>query len=75
MLCMPTLLGNFLADAEVLSIVTEIVDALPGLKNKSVLIRLNHTYLLKAILLHCGIKERHLEVFNLISNAKVCDKC
>lgn len=60
-----------MSDAEVLSIVSEIVDALPGLRNKNVLIRLNHTALLRAVLLHCGIKDRHSDVFALISNAKV----
>ncbi|XP_031334945.1 eIF-2-alpha kinase GCN2 isoform X2 [Photinus pyralis] len=62
--------GNFVTDAEVLFIVNEIVNALPGLKNKKFFIRLNHTSLLKAVLLHCGIKDRHNDVFNILSDAK-----
>ncbi|KAK5647909.1 hypothetical protein RI129_002801 [Pyrocoelia pectoralis] len=62
--------GNFISDAEVLFIVNEIINTLPGVKNKNFCIRLNHTSLIKAILLHCGIKERHNDVFNILSDAK-----
>ncbi|KAK4885013.1 hypothetical protein RN001_001284 [Aquatica leii] len=62
--------GNFLSDAELLFIVNQIINALPGLKNKNFYIRLNHAALIKAILLHCGIKERHNEVCNILTDAK-----
>ncbi|KAF5288488.1 hypothetical protein FQA39_LY15417 [Lamprigera yunnana] len=62
--------GNFMSDAEVLFIVNQIISALPGLRNKNFYIRLNHVALIKAILLHCGVKERHNEVFNILADAK-----
>lgn len=62
--------GNFLYDAEVLYLVEEIINDLPALKNKHFLIRLNHTSLIKAILLHCGIKDKHSEVNNILQQVK-----
>lgn len=60
-----------MSDAEILYIVYEILHELPALKNKHLLIKLNHTSLLKGILLHCGIKEKHQEIYKLILDAKV----
>ncbi|KAJ8925528.1 hypothetical protein NQ315_009367 [Exocentrus adspersus] len=62
--------GNLLSDAEVLYIVYEIINELPGVKNKRFRIKLNHTLLLQAILLHCGVKDKHQEVLDLISDVK-----
>lgn len=63
--------GNLMPDAEILYIVNEIIKDLVGLKNKHFLVRLNHTLLIKAILLHCGIKENHKDVFAVLSDARV----
>lgn len=57
-------------DAEVLYIVEEIINDLPYLKNKHFLIRLNHTSLIKGILLHCGIKEKHTDVYNTLQQVR-----
>lgn len=62
--------GNLMYDAEVLYLVQEIINDLPSLKNKHFLIRLNHTSLIKAILLHCGIKEKHSEVYNIVQQVR-----
>ncbi|RZC35247.1 Pkinase, RWD and/or tRNA-synt His domain containing protein [Asbolus verrucosus] len=62
--------GNLMPDAEILYIIYEIINELPGVKNKHFTIRLNHTALLKAILLHAGIKEKHQEVFQMFSDVK-----
>ncbi|XP_060526951.1 eIF-2-alpha kinase GCN2 isoform X2 [Cylas formicarius] len=62
--------GNLLSDAEVLYTVYEIINELPGARNKHILIRLNHAKLLKAVLIHCGIKEKHEEVFNILLENK-----
>lgn len=65
-------LGSLLADAELLSIVSEIVNEFPDLKNKNCIIRLNHTMLLRAILLHCGIpNEKHNDIYSILSEARV----
>lgn len=57
-------------DAEVLYLVQEIINELPSLKNKHFFIRLNHTSLIKAILLHCGVKEKHGEVYAILQQVR-----
>ncbi|XP_056630081.1 eIF-2-alpha kinase GCN2 [Diorhabda sublineata] len=58
--------GLLMSDAEILYIVYEILNELPGIKNKNVVIRLNHNLLLQAILLHCGIKDGYQEIYNMV---------
>ncbi|XP_076353947.1 eukaryotic translation initiation factor 2 alpha kinase Gcn2 isoform X2 [Tachypleus tridentatus] len=59
--------GSLLPDAEVLFVVSEIIDAYPALQSHSYL-RLNHVSLLKAVLLYCGVQdEKHLEVYRILS--------
>lgn len=65
------IIGNFMADAELLYILNEIVDNILVLRNKNFFLQLNHTSLLKSILLHCGIKEKYEDVYNILSKAKV----
>lgn len=62
-----------MSDAELFHILKEIVDSLPGLTDKTFLVRMNHTSLIRAILLHCGIKDKHNEVYNILSDARVND--
>ncbi|XP_025831674.1 eIF-2-alpha kinase GCN2 [Agrilus planipennis] len=64
------LYDNLASDGEVLHLVCEILEELPGLRNKNFIIRINHTLLLKAILLHCGIKEGHENIYKVLSEAK-----
>ncbi|XP_063231098.1 eIF-2-alpha kinase GCN2 isoform X2 [Bacillus rossius redtenbacheri] len=47
--------GSLVADAELLSVVGEVVNEFPSLRDKACSIRLNHTALLRATLLHCGV--------------------
>lgn len=67
--------GNHMPDAEILYVIFEIINELPVVKNKQVTIRLNHTSLIKAILLHCGIKDKHQEVLEKFSDVKVSHVC
>ncbi|VEN50557.1 unnamed protein product, partial [Callosobruchus maculatus] len=62
--------GTLMLDAELLYVGYEIITELPIIKNKHFIIRLNHTSLIKAILLHFGIKDKHQEVFRMISEVK-----
>ncbi|XP_017783992.1 PREDICTED: eIF-2-alpha kinase GCN2 [Nicrophorus vespilloides] len=63
--------GNFMADAELLYILNEIINEITALNNRNFLIRLNHSLLLKAIFMHCGIKENmHKELYAVLSEAK-----
>lgn len=60
-----------MSDAEILYIVYEILNELPGIKNKHFTIRLNHNLLLKSILLHYGIKEDNQEIYTMLYDVKV----
>jgi translation initiation factor 2-alpha kinase 4 len=61
-----------MAEAELLSIAWEVVNEFHSLRDKTCLIRLNHAYLLKAILMHCGIeKEKYHDIYTILSEAKV----
>ncbi|XP_050510024.1 eIF-2-alpha kinase GCN2 isoform X1 [Diabrotica virgifera virgifera] len=62
--------GLLMADAEILYIVYEILNDLPGIRNKNFVVRLNHNLLLKAILLHSGIKEGHQEIYDMVWDIK-----
>lgn len=58
-------------DAELLYIVYQIINELPGVENKHFVIRLNHTALFKAILIYGGLKDKHEELAHLLLDIKV----
>lgn len=61
--------GNLLADAELLFIAYDIVNELPVLAQRNVSFRLNHTSLLRAILLYCNVpQERYNDVLALTND-------
>ncbi|KAL1501167.1 hypothetical protein ABEB36_006549 [Hypothenemus hampei] len=62
--------GNLQADAEVLFVVYEILNKLPGIRYKNVVIRLNHTDLFKWILLHFGLKDKEKELLHVLQDSK-----
>nr|CAD7397393.1 unnamed protein product [Timema cristinae] len=63
--------GNLVADAELLSVVWEIINEFPSLRDKACVIRLNHTSLLRAILLHSGIEEeKHNSMYAFLREVK-----
>ncbi|CAH0391950.1 unnamed protein product [Bemisia tabaci] len=64
--------GNLLDDAELLSIIWEIFNMFPSVfAQKTWFIRLSHTSLIHAILLHCGFEEdKHAYVIRLLSSLK-----
>lgn len=47
--------GNLLVDAEIISIAFEITHEIPALKQTNISFRINHTSLLRAILLFCNV--------------------
>ncbi|XP_078089682.1 eIF-2-alpha kinase GCN2 isoform X2 [Mustelus asterias] len=49
--------SNLLAEAEVICTIVEIIQEFPVLQERNYSIHMNHTSLLKAVLLHCGIPE------------------
>lgn len=63
---------GLMPDAEVVYIFYDIVNKIPALRNKDFTIYLHHTLLLKAILLHSGIKDSHNKVLDVLADGKVC---
>lgn len=63
-------LGNLFADAELLSIMYEIVNEFQAMKYRNIAIRLNHTSLLKAVMMSCGIDDHKFK--DLYSILWVC---
>ncbi|XP_072425462.1 eIF-2-alpha kinase GCN2-like isoform X2 [Chiloscyllium punctatum] len=62
--------NNLLPDAEVIYTVFEIIQEFPVLQELNYSIYLNHTSLLKAVLLHCGIPEDKLQpVCNILCDS------
>lgn len=62
---------SLVPDAEVIAVVAEIVAQMKPVAG-SYKLRLNHTALVRAVLLHCGIAESlHNEVYAILGNSKV----
>uniref|UniRef100_A0A8D0HU32 Protein kinase domain-containing protein n=1 Tax=Sphenodon punctatus TaxID=8508 RepID=A0A8D0HU32_SPHPU len=62
--------NSFLPIAETIYIISEIIQEFPVLQERNYSIYLNHTCLLKAILLHCGIPEDKLtQVYIILYDA------
>ncbi|XP_069688726.1 eIF-2-alpha kinase GCN2-like [Periplaneta americana] len=63
--------GNLIVEAELLSVAWNIVNEFHSLKSKSLIIRLNHTSLLKAILMYGGIEEdKFTEAYSLLKQTR-----
>ncbi|XP_033626734.1 eIF-2-alpha kinase GCN2-like isoform X1 [Asterias rubens] len=63
--------AGLIPDAEVLHVVSEIINEFPALQARNYCIRLNHTAILRAVLNHCGISEdKHHEVYKILSDAR-----
>ncbi|BFZ11743.1 hypothetical protein BsWGS_14782 [Bradybaena similaris] len=61
--------NSLIPDAEVLSIVQEIIDKSPALQARNYYVRINHMSVLRAVLLHCGIPEIfHVKALLLLSD-------
>jgi len=64
---------SLVADAEVIAVVSEIVHEVPNLGARNCRLRLNHTALVKAMLLHCGVAESlHADIYAILGDSKVC---
>ncbi|XP_030854895.1 eIF-2-alpha kinase GCN2 isoform X1 [Strongylocentrotus purpuratus] len=63
--------GSLQPDAEVLHLVTEIINEFPELQTRNYSIRLNHTGLLTAILNYCGVPvELHGSLYRTLNEAR-----
>lgn len=60
------------ADAEVIAVISEIVNEVPSLAARTCRLRVNHTALVKAMLLHCGVAESlHTDIYAILGDSKV----
>lgn len=58
-------------EAESVYIVWEIINELPSLQERNFIIRLNHTSLLQAVLMYCGIdKEKYQDIYSILRDAR-----
>ncbi|XP_063803267.1 eIF-2-alpha kinase GCN2 isoform X2 [Pseudophryne corroboree] len=63
---------SYLPIAETIYTIYEIIQEFPALQERNYSIYLNHTSLLKAILLHCGVPEDKLiQVYNILYDAMI----
>ncbi|XP_078042063.1 eukaryotic translation initiation factor 2 alpha kinase Gcn2 isoform X2 [Augochlora pura] len=63
--------NNFLMEAELIHIVWEVINELPQLQERNFTIRLNHTSLLKAVLIYCGIDpEKYQDIYSILRDAR-----
>ncbi|XP_061407608.1 eIF-2-alpha kinase GCN2 isoform X1 [Lethenteron reissneri] len=59
--------GGCLPDAEIIYTTSEIIQEFPALQDRNYCVHLNHTALIKAILIHCGIPEdKHHQVYGIL---------
>ncbi|XP_053331392.1 eIF-2-alpha kinase GCN2 [Spea bombifrons] len=67
-----TSLNSYLPIAETIYTIYEIIQEFPALQERNYSIYVNHTSLLKAILLHCGVPEDKLiQVYNILYDAMI----
>ncbi|XP_015584813.1 eIF-2-alpha kinase GCN2 [Cephus cinctus] len=63
--------NNLMAEAELITIVWEIVNEIPLLRERNFTVRLNHTSLLQAVLMYCGIEpEKYQDIYSILCDAR-----
>ena len=63
--------NNLMEEAEIISIVWEITNEIPELRGKNFSVKINHTSLLQAILMYCGIeKEKYQDIYSILCDAR-----
>ncbi|XP_015183399.1 PREDICTED: eukaryotic translation initiation factor 2-alpha kinase 4 isoform X2 [Polistes dominula] len=63
--------NNLMAEGELIFIAWEIFNEIPHLRERNFTIRLNHTLLLQAVLMYCGIEnEKYQDVYSILCDAR-----
>lgn len=63
--------NNLMAEAELIFIAWEIFNEIPQLRERNFTIRLNHTFLLQAVLMYCGIeREKYQDIYSILCDAR-----
>uniref|UniRef100_A0A0C9QMD1 non-specific serine/threonine protein kinase n=1 Tax=Fopius arisanus TaxID=64838 RepID=A0A0C9QMD1_9HYME len=62
---------DLMAEAELIYIVWDIFNQLPELRERNFTVRINHTSLLQAVLMYCGIEpEKYQDIYTILYDAR-----
>lgn len=60
-----------MTEAELIFIIWEIFNELPQIQERNFTVRLNHTSLLQAVLMYCGVeKDKYQDIYSILQNAR-----
>lgn len=60
-----------MTEAELIFIIWEIFNELPQIRERNFTIHLNHTSLLQAVLMYCGVeKDKYQDIYSILQNAR-----
>ncbi|KAG5306395.1 E2AK4 kinase, partial [Pseudoatta argentina] len=63
--------NNLMPEAELIFIIWEIFNELPQIREHNFIVRLNHTSLLKAVLMYCGVeKDKYQDIYSILQDAR-----
>ncbi|KAG7210245.1 hypothetical protein KM043_011793 [Ampulex compressa] len=63
--------NNLMTEAELIFIIWEIFNELPQLRERNFTVRLNHTSLLEAVLMYCGVEqEKYHDIYSILCDAR-----
>jgi translation initiation factor 2-alpha kinase 4 len=63
--------NNLMTEAELISIAWEICNEIPQLQERNFTVRINHTSLLQAVLMYCGIeREKYQDIYSILCDAR-----
>lgn len=63
--------SNLMTEAELIFIIWEIFNELPQIREHNFIVRLNHTSLLQAVLMYCGVeKDKYQDIYSILQDAR-----
>lgn len=63
--------NNLMTEAELIFIIWEIFNELPQIREHNFIVRLNHTSLLEAVLMYCGVeKDKYQDIYSILQDAR-----
>ncbi|XP_070151406.1 eIF-2-alpha kinase GCN2 isoform X2 [Polyergus mexicanus] len=64
-------IDNLMTEAELIFIIWEIFNELPQIRDYNFIVRLNHTSLLQAVLMYCGVeKDKYQDIYSILQDAR-----
>lgn len=62
---------NLMTEAELIFIIWEIFNELPPIRERNFTVRLNHTSLLQAVLMYCGVEtDKYQDIYSILQDAR-----